>query len=232
MKERILVVDDDRQIVRLIQSYLEQAGYQVMTAYDGTTALRSIRTERPDLVVLDLMLPDQDSWAITSTVRSDSGLSGLPIIMLTARADDTDKIVGLELGADDYITKPFNPREVVARVRAVLRRGSGEVAQSRVLQAGALRLDLDRHVCTRDGQPIELTPTEFDLLKVLMEYPGHAFTRCRPTPTAYVRCSTICSPMHCAIHRSAGQSPCKRLNGDDPPAQLAPEAHSIDKMTR
>jgi len=177
MSQRILVVDDDKQIVRLIQSYLEQAAYQVLTAYDGASALRVIRTERPDLVVLDLMLPDQDGWAITRTVRSDSELSGMPIIMLTARADDTDKIVGLELGADDYITKPFNPREAVARVRAVLRRSSGEPVHPYVLQVGALRLDLDHHAVTRDGQPIELTPTEFDLLKVFMEYPGHAFTR-------------------------------------------------------
>jgi two-component system alkaline phosphatase synthesis response regulator PhoP len=177
MSQRILVVDDDKQIVRLIQSYLEQAGYQVLTAYDGATALRTIRTERPDLVVLDLMLPDRDGWEITRVVRGDVSLANLPIIMLTARVDDTDKIVGLELGADDYIGKPFNPREVVARVRAVLRRGAGSADHPRMLQVGALRLDLDRHAVTCDGQPIELTPTEFDLLKVFMEYPGHAFTR-------------------------------------------------------
>ena len=177
MTQRILVVDDDRQIVRLVQSYLEQAGYVVLTAADGATALRTIRTERPDLVVLDLMLPDTDGWAITRTVRSDASLAGLPLVMLTARVEDTDKIVGLELGADDYIAKPFNPRELLARVRAVLRRGGGAPAQLRVIELGALRLDLDRHAVTRDGQALEVTPTEFDLLKVLMEYPGHAFTR-------------------------------------------------------
>jgi two-component system, OmpR family, alkaline phosphatase synthesis response regulator PhoP len=176
MNQRILVVDDDKQIVRLVQSYLEQAGYTVLTAADGATALRTIRTERPDLVVLDLMLPDQDGWSITRTVRADASQANLPIIMLTARVEDTDKIVGLEIGADDYVAKPFNPRELVARVRAVLRRGSG-AAPPRVLDLGALRLDLDRHTVTRDSQSLDVTPTEFDLLKVLMEYPGHAFTR-------------------------------------------------------
>jgi two-component system, OmpR family, alkaline phosphatase synthesis response regulator PhoP len=177
VSQRILVVDDDKQIVRLVRSYLEQAGYAVLTAADGTTALRTIRTERPDLVVLDLMLPDQDGWTVTRAVRGDANQADLPIIMLTARVEDTDKIVGLEIGADDYIAKPFNPRELVARVRAVLRRGSGAPAQPRVLELGALRLDLDRHAVTRDGQALDVTPTEFDLLKVLMEYPGHAFTR-------------------------------------------------------
>lgn len=174
---RILVVDDDKQIVRLIQSYLERAGYQVLTAFDGESALHTIRRERPDLVVLDLMLPDRDGWDITRLVRGDEKLAGLPIIMLTARVEDTDKIVGLELGADDYIAKPFNPSEVVARVRAVLRRTAGTPVTAHVIQAGGLRLDLDRHELTLDGQPIELTPTEFDLLRVLLEQRGHAFTR-------------------------------------------------------
>lgn len=177
MAQRILVVDDDRQIVRLIRSYLEQAGFQVFSAFDGEEALHAIRRERPDLVVLDLMLPDRDGWEITRVVRGDQGLAELPIIMLTARVEDTDKIVGLELGADDYITKPFNPREVVARVRAVLRRFGGGAATAQVLQVGELRMDLDRHQLSRDGRPLELTPTEFDLLKMLLENPDHAFTR-------------------------------------------------------
>lgn len=174
---RILVVDDDRQIIRLIQSYLERASYQVLTAYDGETALHAIRRERPDLVVLDLMLPNRDGWEITRTVRSDPNLAALPIIMLTARVEDTDKIVGLELGADDYIAKPFNPHEVVARVRAVLRRATGAAVTPHVIQVGGLRMDVDRHEVTLNGAPVELTPTEFDLLKVLMEQCGHAFTR-------------------------------------------------------
>lgn len=174
---RILVVDDDKQIVRLIQSYLERAGHQVLTAYDGETALHTIRRERPDLVVLDLMLPNRDGWDITRTVRSDASLANMPIIMLTARIEDTDKIVGLELGADDYIAKPFNPHEVVARVRAVLRRVGGMPVTSHVIQVGGLKMDVDRHLVTLDGAPVDLTPTEFDLLKLLLEQRGHAFTR-------------------------------------------------------
>jgi DNA-binding response OmpR family regulator len=177
--QRILVVDDDKEIVRLVAAYLEQAGFQVLTAYDGEAALHSLRRDRPDLVVLDLMLPDRDGWDITRITRGDTALANTPIIMLTARVDDTDKIVGLELGADDYITKPFNPREVVARVRSVLRRSqAGEAASSpRVLQLAGLLMDLDRHEVMLDGLPVELTPTEFDLLRTLMENPGYAFTR-------------------------------------------------------
>jgi DNA-binding response OmpR family regulator len=174
---RILVVDDDKQIVRLVRSYLEQAGYQVLTAHDGETALHAIRREQPDLVVLDLMLPDRDGWEITRLVRSDPTLAGLPIIMLTARVEDTDKIVGLELGADDYVTKPFNPREAVARVRAVLRRTSSGSVPSKMLRVGNLQINLDRHQATVNSEPLELTPTEFNLLKVLAENPGRAFTR-------------------------------------------------------
>ncbi len=178
MAQRILVVDDDKQIARLIRSYLEQAGYQVIVAYDGETALHALRRESPDLVVLDLMLPDRDGWDITRTVRTDPALAATPIIMVTARVEDTDKIVGLELGADDYVTKPFNPRELVSRVRAILRRTSGQpVLATTVLESGALRLDPDKHEARLDGQPLDLTPTEFDLLRTLMESQGHAFTR-------------------------------------------------------
>ena len=183
MSQRILVVDDDKQIVRLVKAYLEQSGFQVFTAYDGSIALHVIRRERPDLVVLDLMLPDQDGWDITRTIRADPNLADTPIIMLTARIEDADKIVGLELGADDYITKPFNPREVVARVRAVLRRAIGGPGQPRVLQLGGLGsehgllMHLDQHKVLVDGQSVDLTPTEFELLRVFMENPGYAFTR-------------------------------------------------------
>lgn len=176
---RILVVDDDQEIVRIVRAYLEKAGYQVLTAYDGETALRSLRHDHPALVVLDLMLPDRDGWDITRLVRTDPALAAMPIIMLTARIDDTDKIIGLELGADDYITKPFNPREVVARVRALLRRSQGLNApkQPRVLQVADLLIDLDRREVLLKGQPVELTSTEFNLLRALMENPGYAFTR-------------------------------------------------------
>jgi two-component system alkaline phosphatase synthesis response regulator PhoP len=176
--ERILVVDDDREIVRLIRSYLEQAGFQVLTAYDGNTALHMMRRESPALVVLDLMLPDRDGWDVTRMVRTDLTLKHIPIIMLTARVEDTDKIIGLELGADDYITKPFNPREVVARVRTVLRRTLGEnTARQHVMQVGDLVVDVNQHQVSLAGKSIELTPTEFKLLHTFMESPGYAFAR-------------------------------------------------------
>lgn len=174
-KQRILVVDDDREVVRLIRGYLAQAGYEVLVAYDGETALHMLRRERPDLLLLDLMLPGRDGWEITRLVRSDPTLAHTPIIMLTARVDDTDKIVGLEMGADDYVTKPYNPREVVARVRARLR--SQEAVPVATLQAGNLHMDLARREVRVDGHPVELTPTEFTLLRVLLEQAGYVFTR-------------------------------------------------------
>jgi len=177
--QKILVVDDDPDIVRLVRAYLDKAGYQTLTAGDGKTAMQILRHNRPALVVLDLMLPDQDGWDITRAVRADPVVADTPIIMLTARIDDTDKIIGLELGADDYVTKPFNPREVVARVRTVLRRTQGNLAprQPRVLQHGGLLIDLDRREVMVAGRAVELTSTEFNLLKTLMENPGYAFTR-------------------------------------------------------
>jgi two-component system alkaline phosphatase synthesis response regulator PhoP len=177
MGQRVLVVDDDKEIVRIIRAYLEKAGYNVSTAYDGETALHIIRSDRPDLVVLDLMLPDRDGWSITRIVRGDPSLAATPIVMLTARVEGEDRVMGLDLGADDYIPKPFNPHEVVARVRAVLRRANQDFGPAHVVQIGQLLLDPDRHEVQLAGKPIELTPTEFDLLKTLMEYPGHAFTR-------------------------------------------------------
>lgn len=175
---RILIVDDDHEIVRLVKAYLEKDGYLVLYAYDGETALHTLRRERPDLLVLDLMLPDRDGWDLTRLIRADQNLADIPIIMLTARVEDSDKIVGLEIGADDYVTKPFNPREVVARVRALLRRSQGSTTGiSQVLQTGSLILDIGRHELLVDGEPVELTPSEFGLLQVLMESPGYAFTR-------------------------------------------------------
>jgi two-component system alkaline phosphatase synthesis response regulator PhoP len=172
---RILVVDDDREVVRLIRAYLEQAGFEVLAAYDGDTAVHVIRRERPDLLLLDLMLPGKDGWAITRLVRGDAALAHIPIIMLTARVDDTDKIVGLELGADDYVTKPYNPREVVARVRARLRQP--DVAPAQTLRVGGLEMDVRRRDVRVDGRPVELTPTEFSLLQVLLEQAGYVLTR-------------------------------------------------------
>lgn len=177
--QRVLVVDDDHEIVRLVRAYLEQAGFQVFAAHDGETALHIMRRESPSLVILDLMLPDRDGWDVTRIARGDVTLKTIPLIMLTARIDDTDKIIGLELGADDYVTKPFNPREVVARVRTVLRRALPDTKLPRqtVLQAGSLTLDLGQHRVTIGGEEVDLTPTEFKLLHVLMENPGYAFTR-------------------------------------------------------
>jgi two-component system alkaline phosphatase synthesis response regulator PhoP len=177
MAQRILVVDDDRQIVRLVQSYLQQSGFTVLTAYDGEEALHAIRREKPDLVVLDLMLPKRDGLDVTRIVRGDEALSATPILMLTARVEDVDKLIGLELGADDYLTKPFNPPEVVARVKAILRRSGGTLKPAAILQVRGLRLDPERHTATIDDRPLDLTPTEFDLLRVLMQNPERAFTR-------------------------------------------------------
>jgi DNA-binding response OmpR family regulator len=177
MAQTVLVVDDDHEIARLVRAYLEQAGFRALCADDGAGALRNLRLERPDLLVLDLMLPDCDGLDLARQIRADPALAALPIIMLTARVDDADRIVGLELGADDYITKPFNPREVVARVRAVLRRSSGPSMPVQRLQHGEISLDLDAHRATLAGVELELTPTEFDLLTLLLRNPGHAFTR-------------------------------------------------------
>lgn len=174
---RILVVDDDRKIVRLVQSYLEQAGMQVLTAYDGETAMHALRRERPDLVVLDLMLPGRDGLSITRWVREDEYLRATPILMLTARVEDEDKLKGFSIGADDYLTKPFNPAEVVVRVQAILRRSLGAPPPARVLQIGTLRLDVDARTLSVDGADQPLTPTEFALLRALMEQPNHSFTR-------------------------------------------------------
>ena len=172
----VLVVDDDPEIVRLLRSYLERSGYSVLTAGTGAAALAALRTARPDVLLLDLMLPDLDGWAITREVRRDPVLAETQIIMLTARVEDSDKILGLELGADDYMTKPFNPREVVARVKARLRRQQ-EGALPQILAAGALRLDRGRHEVRVANRPVELTPTEFSLLELLLENPGHTFSR-------------------------------------------------------
>jgi two-component system alkaline phosphatase synthesis response regulator PhoP len=173
--QRILIVDDDREVVRLMKAYLEQAGFEVLVAYDGETAIHALRREKPDLLLLDLMLPDRDGYDITRFVRSQPGLAHIPIIMLTARVDDTDKIVGLEMGADDYVTKPYNPREVVARVRARLR--SYNTLSTQTLAAGDLQMDLGRREVKVAGREVELTPSEYSILKVLMERAGYVLTR-------------------------------------------------------
>jgi len=169
----ILVVDDEPKITQLVRDYLESAGFGVVTAGDGREALMRARTERPDLVILDLGLPQLDGLDVTRSLRRDGDL---PIIMLTARDDETDRVIGLELGADDYVTKPFSPRELVARVRAVLRRRDRDMPDE-VLRAGALTLDVPRMRLEVDGRPVELTATEFNLLAAMARQPGRVFTR-------------------------------------------------------
>lgn len=171
----ILVVDDEPKITQLARDYLEHAGYGVVTARDGKAALATARAERPDLVVLDLGLPELDGLDVTRALRKDSHV---PIIMLTARGEESDKLVGLELGADDYIVKPFSPKELVARVRALLRRSeSTELANREVIRAGEVTLDTARLRVMVNGQAIELTATEFQLLAALAAQPGRIFTR-------------------------------------------------------
>ena len=184
--QTILVVDDEPQIVELVQDYLRQAGFRVLTARDGQTALTVARHERPDLIVLDLMLPGgMDGLDVCRSVRQDAVLGNVPIIMLTARSEETDRLIGLELGADDYVTKPFSPREVVARVRAVLRRAQGDVQQSGVIHVGDLVIDLAGRTVTVDGESVSLTPTEFDLLAIMARSPGRPFTRAQLMDLVY-----------------------------------------------
>lgn len=181
----ILVVDDEPGIVTIARDYLDRAGFRVLTAAEGNTALRLARSERPSLMVLDLMLPGMDGLDITRALRQDPATRKLPIIMLTARVEETDRLIGLELGADDYIAKPFSPRELVARVRAVLRRSEGESTSTAILQHGALSIDLERRSVRRDGTLIDLTATEFDLLAILAREPGRPFTRAQLLELAY-----------------------------------------------
>jgi DNA-binding response OmpR family regulator len=171
----ILLVDDEPKIIQLARDYLEHAGFSVLTARDGQAALAAARSARPDLVVLDLGLPKLDGLDVTRSLRKDSPV---PIIMLTARGEETDKLVGLELGADDYIVKPFSPKELVARVRAVLRRAETlPSASAEVIRAGELTLDTPRLRAALGERVIDLTPTEFQLLAALARQPGRIFTR-------------------------------------------------------
>jgi two-component system alkaline phosphatase synthesis response regulator PhoP len=180
-QKQVLVVDDDPQIVRLLRSYLERDGFQILTATDGDQALAAIRTYKPALIILDLMLPARDGLSITQIVRAEPMLQHIPILMLTARVEDIDRILGLEMGADDYVTKPFNPREVVARVKAILRRsqpmGTETAEAEPILRLGGLQIDPQAHTVTKSQQAIVLTPSEYDILYLFMRNPGRAFTR-------------------------------------------------------
>ncbi len=174
MQELILVVDDEPKIVRLARDYLEKNGFRVTIAADGQTALTVARREKPDLIVLDLMLPQIDGREVCKILRRESDV---PIIMLTALAEEVDQVTGLEIGADDYITKPFSPRALVARVRALLRRTKGEVKAPSVIRVGELEIDSEKHTVTYNRVPVHLTPNEFKLLTIIASRPGQTLTR-------------------------------------------------------
>jgi len=171
---KILVVDDEARIVAFVKAYLEREGYAVITAADGPNALKLAREQQPQLIVLDLMLPEISGWDVCRTLRRESSV---PIIMLTARDEVADKIVGLELGADDYVTKPFDPKELVSRVNAVLRRARGGGPPGAVISVDDLVIDPDKHQVRRAGEPVELTAMEFAMLQTLAQSPGRVFSR-------------------------------------------------------
>jgi DNA-binding response OmpR family regulator len=172
--EKILIIEDEAELVKVLRSYLENAGYEVGTAYRGDSGLEAWKSTKPDLVILDLNLPGMDGLDVARAIRRQNET---PIIMVTARVEETDKLIGLELGADDYVTKPYSPREVVARVKTVLRRAGRTQPVSQIIRAADLEIDLSSFTVARDGQHIDLTPTEFHLLAAMAEQPGRVFSR-------------------------------------------------------
>jgi DNA-binding response OmpR family regulator len=174
VSQKILVVDDELEIVKVVRAYLEQSGFRVITSSDGQQALAAFRHEQPDLVVLDLNLPSLDGLDVCRAIRREGNT---PVIMLTARVEEADRLIGLEIGADDYIVKPFSPREVVARVRTVLRRSSTLPERPAIITAGELVIDPIKHEVHLQDRPIDLTPTEFNLLSAMAAQPGRAFSR-------------------------------------------------------
>ncbi len=174
MAKTILVVDDEKRILSLLKAYLEQQGFRVTTATNGKEAIYIARHEKPDLIVLDIMMPEMDGFEFMRQHRKERET---PIILLTAKVEEDDKVLGLELGADDYVTKPFSPRELTSRVRAVLRRTGQSLPKPEILRVGGVTLDRDSHLVTVDDSIIDLTPSEFDLLAALMSAPGRTFTR-------------------------------------------------------
>jgi len=171
---KVLIVDDEPKIVQLARDYLEHAGFAVVVAHDGKAARASARSQKPDLVVLDLGLPEIDGLDVARTIRQESNV---PIVMLTGRSEESDKLVGLEIGADDYVTKPFSPKELVARVRAVLRRTERPRSDTEIVRVGDLMLDIPRMRATVANRPVDLTPTEFQLVTTMAREPGRVFTR-------------------------------------------------------
>lgn len=176
-KYKILVVDDEPDVVELVRYNLNSSGYEVVTAVDGKEALKKVRAETPDLIVLDIMLPGIDGFEVCKILKRDPATSAIPIIMLTAKAEEVDRVVGLELGADDYITKPFSPREFVLRVKALLKRIKGDSAAPSIIQRGDLSIDPSRHEVLVKGKEVELTATEYKLLLTLASRPGRVQSR-------------------------------------------------------
>ncbi len=174
MTETILIIEDEPKVARLARDYLEKNNYRVFIANDGKSGLATARGEKPDLLILDLMLPEMDGLDVCRALRRESDI---PIIMLTARAEETDRLIGLELGADDYITKPFSPRELVARVRALLRRAKGRVYQSGIIRVSDLELNTESHTLDLAGEDIHLTRIEFNLLETMARHPSQIFSR-------------------------------------------------------
>jgi DNA-binding response OmpR family regulator len=174
MSKTIMIVDDEKRLVSLVESYLAQEGYRVVSANNGKEALPIASHEKPDLIILDIMMPEMDGYGFMREHRKEMDT---PIILLTARVDDDERVIGLELGADDYITKPFRPRELVARVRAVLRRAGKTEPQGKMLQVADITLDRDMREVTVASKSVDLTPSEFDLMTALMTSPGRVFSR-------------------------------------------------------
>ena len=174
LQKKILIVDDEPNILKALRAYLEKDGYRVITAVDGIKALAAFRSDPPDLMILDLNLPGKDGFEVCREVRKTSDI---PILMLTARVEETDKLIGLEIGADDYVVKPFSPREVVARVKVILRRSGAPPPLEDLVRCGDLEIDLQRHTVLYRGKTAELTPTEFDILVVLARQPRRVFSR-------------------------------------------------------
>lgn len=170
----VLIVDDDEKLVKLLKAYFDREDFITYTAEDGLSALQAVKDKSPSVIILDLMLPGMNGWDVCKQVRRDNDT---PILMLTARDEESDRLIGLEIGADDYVTKPFSPREVVARVKAILRRVGNSVVNRRILKMDNITIDPERHQVFNEGLPIELTPTEFKLLELLAGNPGKVFTR-------------------------------------------------------
>lgn len=170
----VLIVDDDVKLVKLLRTYFEKEGCMTYSANDGLDALQIVREKKPDIMVLDLMLPGLDGLDVCRKIRKDNDI---PIIMLTARDEESDRLIGLEIGADDYVTKPFSPKEVVARAKAILRRANKEVVRSEPIQAGTLIIDLERHQVTNGGHIVDVTPTEFKIMELLAANTGKVFSR-------------------------------------------------------